>query len=728
MSAMGGFHDFLFEMSNEYRYNILLLLCEKPMRISDLTREIKFTTAEVRRHVSRLAEVGLIQRDTEGYYLLTPYGESSLLLLQEFIFLSTNREYFQTHTLSEIPSRFVKRIGELKASTNLANAMDFLRFMENLLKESKEYVWLLVDQFPMNSLSSIVEAIERGVQFRIIEPRERILYPDIESMTSEEAQALSRARQTPLVDQRMVDDVNVYLFLSDNRCVIAFTTPEGQYDYMGFTATDGSSLQWCRELFQHYWDEAENRDSPSPLVQVEIIRRSRDSGLDRVVVNGRGRQEIDAPALQDALDNYNEVILSGEFNLGTSTIFINRSVKIRGEGSESGIPSTKIFKKGWKFPDFQEEFLFVINGEEIDVTIENIHFNDFNGYCIWVRQANSIEIRNNRITLHTGIGRGWTRGTWGDFIFGINIGGPNYAEGICPGGVVIEGNYLDFATSFILGGYYFSDDLDDPNYRPELSNHYNYVGIGIVIRMNLGEVIVKDNIIRNINAKAIHVGDNFDSSTIHIVNNTIISEVYGSYSAIYGSYSRLHPFSGVGVFVRSANLHQNTRTSVFIEGNEIRCEKINYCGIAVCGPVEYIESSEKIEECRIKDNDIYLHNGSVCIYVKESDRTEIVNNKISGNAYYGIQISGTKRRSFDLGAYDNVVEDNDMEELVINEPDEYSDSHVDGRLFTGSQGRSATAHVWLNALSRGNVITVRADETVIDEGEGNTVERVEDQP
>jgi len=211
MKTSGGFHDLLFEMSNENRYGVLLILQKQAKRITELTREMKLTTTEVRRHVTRLAEVGLIQRDIDGYYHLTPYGETSLLLFQEFIFLSSDREYFQTHTLSKIPTGFVKQVGELSASTNLNDAMDFLRHSENLLKESKEYVWLLVDQFPMYSLSSIVEAIERGVQFRIIEPRERALNPDIESMTSEETQALSRARQTSLVDQRMVDEVNVYL-------------------------------------------------------------------------------------------------------------------------------------------------------------------------------------------------------------------------------------------------------------------------------------------------------------------------------------------------------------------------------------------------------------------------------------------------------------------------------------------------------------------------------------
>ena len=159
MKTSGRFHDLLFEMSNENRYAVLLSLNEQGMRITDLTREMELTTTEVRRHVSRLADVGLIQRDVEGYYHLTPYGETSLVLFQELNFLSSNEEYFRSHTLSKIPTGFVKQIGELGASEKLNDAMDFLRHTENLFKESKEYVWLLVDQFPMNSLSSIVEAI-----------------------------------------------------------------------------------------------------------------------------------------------------------------------------------------------------------------------------------------------------------------------------------------------------------------------------------------------------------------------------------------------------------------------------------------------------------------------------------------------------------------------------------------------------------------------------------------
>jgi predicted transcriptional regulator len=82
--APEGFYDLLFEISNEDRHGILLLIQGKALRITDIAKEMGLNNPETRRHVSRLQEVGLIQRDVGGYYNLTPYGEASMLLVKEF--------------------------------------------------------------------------------------------------------------------------------------------------------------------------------------------------------------------------------------------------------------------------------------------------------------------------------------------------------------------------------------------------------------------------------------------------------------------------------------------------------------------------------------------------------------------------------------------------------------------------------------------------------------------
>ena len=716
MSELKRFHDLLFEVSNEYRHGILLLIQNEAMRITDMTKELDLTYPEIRRHISRLQDTGLIQRDVEGYYSLTPYGETSLLLFQELKFLSSNGEYFKTHSLSGIPTRFVKQIGELGESTNLANAMDFFRHTENLFKESREYVWFLVDQFPMSSLSTIVETINRGVKFRIMEPRERVLNPDLDVMTSEETKALNRTRRTPLVEQRMLDEVGVLLFLSDTRCVLAFPTSDGQHDFKGFTATDESSLKWCREHFLHYWNEAEQRTA-APAAQLEPGRISRRvEPSERIVILGQESPEIDAQAVQDAVDNYDEVTLRGTFNFGSSMVKISKNVKIMGEGREDDIPSTTIYKKGWRFPFTEFDSVFNVEGEDADVTIENIQFTDFNHTCIMGVQCNSLNIKKNRITLMTGYGRGLAYGAFGDTVIGIWVRGSELSA--FKGRVTIEGNYIDFARGGAFGGFLTRGGLEeDPDYRPDLFNHEYYMGFGIAEHQASGAVTIENNVIRNANARGIAATGNLASADVKIRRNTVVSDVYGSYP--FSS-----PEAGAGILAQSAWGFPSPGFNVEIEENTIRLDKLNYSGIKVLGPVMDREGADKLRGGVIRDNRIWLKDGYEGIHVRRCDDFEVAKNLISGKAYYGIRISGRRRTGGpDLRALNNLVEGNDMRELWIREPDGYSDDHADGRMFSGSPGGSATAHVWLDHHTKGNVIRLGRDERAIDEGEENKILR-----
>ncbi len=360
--------------------------------------------------------------------------------------------------------------------------------------------------------------------------------------------------------------------------------------------------------------------------------------------------------------------------------------------------------------------MFDIRGEDVDVTIENIHVEDFNGTCINTRQGNSVTIRRNRITLLSGLGRGLSFGSWGDHVVGITSGGESPSRGSSPGGVVIEENYLDFALSFARGGFTTNKGLErEPDYRPDLLNHETPICVGMLISRNLGKVIVRDNVIRNMNARGILVIDNWETADIEIVNNTVISEVFGAYP-----YN--NPMSGVGIMVQSAWSEPRSGSRVEVNGNKVICDKVNYCGIAVYGPAIYQEGAGKLERCIVVDNEVSLADGSIGVIIRRSDSTEVSNNRITGKAYYGLQMTGSEdRQSIDLNAKGNTFEDNDIEGLEIKEPNEYSDAHVDGRMFTGSGGKSTTAYVWLNRYSKSNLIRVKANETVIDEGEDNTV-------
>jgi len=711
VSILERFYDVLFELSNEDRHRILLRLDEEPLNLTNLARELELSFPETSRHVLRLSEVGLIQKDVKGSYRLTPYGEVVLKQLHELEFTSKHKDYFINHTLTDLPIEYIKRLGDLKGSKYTDDTMRFFHRIENLIKEAEEYVWFQIDEYPISALSSIEEAIGRGVQFRIIEPEERVTGPHLSLDAFDDIPDLARTRHTPLAEHRTLEKSDVFLFLSEKGGLLAFPAFEGRCDYRGFNITDERSLKWCEDIFQHYWKRAEPMVYISPTEYVRPTHaRVPEEARAQIVVVGHDDSPIDARAVQDAVDNFDEVILRGTFNFLTSNVVVRRSIVIRGEGREDDIPSTKIYKKGWDFPFSEWDYVFCIDGKGVDVTIENIHFTDFNCIAIGGMQGNSLTIKENRITLDTGIGRGMIFGHFGDTIIGI------CCRNNFPGDIVIEGNYLDFALSHVKGGFIpLRGYEEDPRYRPDLVKHENYIGIGILVQFASGKVRIEDNIVRNMNARGILSIDCYASAEVLIKHNTIISGVYG----VYMSY---RDRAGYGILAQTA--WQNPSPGYYIEitDNKIICEKLNYCGINIAGPHFHPEGVDKLREGLIRNNTIHLENGLDGILVQKCDDFKISNNKLSGSAYYGIQINTRPQKGdLDLGSYGNIVEDNDMKELEIKNPDEYSDSHVDDDYFSGSLGKSSTAHVWLAYNSKNNRVKIRTDETVIDDGIDNTV-------
>ncbi len=711
MSVSNGFHDLLFEMSNENRYMILLILREQSRRITDLTRQMNLTTTEVRRHVSRLTEAGLIQRDLEGYYHLTPYGETSLLLFQEFEFLSSNREYFKTHNPLSIPMEFVKQVGKLRKATVVPNAMDFIRYTQNLLKESEKQVSILVDQFPMNLLPNIVDAIDRGVLIKIIESKNQILEPDFFKLTSEETRALHRTRSTHLYERRMLENVRLQFFLSESSCILCFPLNDDQFDYTGFLCEEEASLEWCNEFFDYHWDQATARVIRKPVKSVK--RGYGVSVKDQVIVEGLNDPQIDPQAVQDAVDNYKIIFLRGRFNFGTSSVSLSRSVIIRGEGREDGVPLTSIYKKGWSFPFRQFTGVFDVDEDDLDLTIENLNFTDFNcaGILQRVNSINSMKVLDNRITVPTGYGRGLTYGSLGDWLHGVLI------QNVGKGGLLIEGNYIDLATQGMWRGSINRGGLEeDPEYRPDLFNHEYYVGFGIAVNDCSGKVEIKNNVVRNANGRGIALSQHYETAEVLVKSNIIESDVYGSY-----------PFSSressAGILAQTGYGDKDLPSyHVCIENNTIRLNKINGSGIVALGPVS--EGSEKLRDGLIRDNFIYLRDGYEGIHLRKCDDFQVINNRISGNAYYGIRISGHRRfDDRDMSSVHNQVQNNDMDGLQIKETDAYVLNHSDGKMFASSLSdlQTLTTHIWLDRYTRNNEIHIRKNEQLLDEGETNKI-------
>ncbi len=260
MSDSERFHDLMFEVSNEDRVSILRELRKERSTYSDLSRKLDITTQEVSRHLSRLTENGLTTRRTDGLLELTPYGELVLRQLNAVEFTSKHREYFSSHALNGLPDEFVSRMGELSGCALNLDVMVSIHRVQKILREAEEYVWDLNLPYIASAFPYIKGIYDRGVEGRFLHGEELHLPDEMrdarESVFSDDQ--VRRIKATGLYMERLVEAGVIIYFSEKELALLCFPDSDGRFDYMGFTSTDPDALEWCRDVFLHYWEQGKD--------------------------------------------------------------------------------------------------------------------------------------------------------------------------------------------------------------------------------------------------------------------------------------------------------------------------------------------------------------------------------------------------------------------------------------------------------------------------------------
>jgi predicted transcriptional regulator len=250
--------DLLFELSNEVRLRILFKIEKASMKVTSMARELDITNQECSRHIARLVEAGLVEKDSDGFFNLTQFGRASLRLIPAWIFLSEHNEYFRTHSLEKIPSEFVSRIGEWKDSRLTKNPLITFNSVDSIVKGAEEFVWLIHDQYLLNTLPLFKAALMKGVRMRTFEPREkqpeRILDPlRPDYIDEDDEKFFMESWKTGQVSTMFSEEIDVFMYLSEKQSILAFPLKEGKFDYLGFISSNPSMLGFCQDLFEYYW-------------------------------------------------------------------------------------------------------------------------------------------------------------------------------------------------------------------------------------------------------------------------------------------------------------------------------------------------------------------------------------------------------------------------------------------------------------------------------------------
>ena len=256
----------LFELSSDDRLNILRELKKEAANVTALSKLLDLTTQETSRQVFRLKQAGLLFKDQKGFHRLTSYAKLVMKQLEGLNFVSRYKEYFRKHSLAKMPGSFVLRIGDLSDATYLSNMSQALYSVERMIKEAQNYIWLISDQISFGVFCELGKALERGTRNRAIQTKSFVYLPSIvrdyfQYYEEHITQIERRSWNAGALEDRLVDQVDVFLLVSEKEATVAFPLNSGKFDYLTFSGSEKRFHNWCSSVFEYYWSKAQPLES-----------------------------------------------------------------------------------------------------------------------------------------------------------------------------------------------------------------------------------------------------------------------------------------------------------------------------------------------------------------------------------------------------------------------------------------------------------------------------------
>ena len=235
----------LFELSSTRRANILFKIQKESLKMQQIAKSLDMTVTETFRHLQRLTDAKLVEKQVDGTYAITSFGNLATGFLSGFNFILKHTDYFLEHDVSCIPYEFVNRLGELSAAEFGIEPIAGFNRVRKMVSEAEKYLWTMAEQVDSSTQQPIAEKAPKGLDFKFI-------------MQGNLAATFTNVKDTAvLTGSRVFQHIPVTLVINENEASVTFRTRSGTMDYMGLHGSDEKFLKWTRDLFMYYWEKAQ---------------------------------------------------------------------------------------------------------------------------------------------------------------------------------------------------------------------------------------------------------------------------------------------------------------------------------------------------------------------------------------------------------------------------------------------------------------------------------------
>ena len=237
-------HGLMFELSHPERLKMLQMLKDVPMRLSQISKKLDVTTAEVSRHLDRLNKAKLIERDSGNNYHLTSFAEAVLSEFLNFEFLAQNTDFFIGHDLSTLPHH-LHWFHSMSKGKFISGTLEVSSLIKDLSVNARKYIHVISEEVMRGLVDLDCKRNDEGIHFKKIYPKDADLPREY----------IDRIGDT--FEIKTLDSIPLGFKMNEKTAGLVLRDTKGNLDYSkGFIGEDESYRLWTEAIFDYFWKRA----------------------------------------------------------------------------------------------------------------------------------------------------------------------------------------------------------------------------------------------------------------------------------------------------------------------------------------------------------------------------------------------------------------------------------------------------------------------------------------
>jgi predicted transcriptional regulator len=250
--------ELLFILASIDRLTLLSEIAVEKRRLSQLATKLSATPQETSKHLVRLRDAKLTEKDSDGLFSLTSFGKIIVNFVPSFRFLTQNIEYLLSHDISSLPLEFIERLGELQEGEHTDNVGSVIAHLQQVVQSAEKYIWLMADHRFGNqeyvTKSGKLES-DSKITWRVILPASS----NINWTEVRRTAGIHKGR----IEYHLIEDPNDIksgIAMNEKIAGVTFPGAMGKLDFNGgFRSSNPLFRKWCQDLFVIHWNKKGKR-------------------------------------------------------------------------------------------------------------------------------------------------------------------------------------------------------------------------------------------------------------------------------------------------------------------------------------------------------------------------------------------------------------------------------------------------------------------------------------